>query len=394
MHTPLRTEPAVDVVVATSLAALDEHADAWDRLALSSPERLPMLSHAWTAAFLETRGKDRPWWCLFAYRGTELVGVMPVTRTRGWTGVGLRGPTDQRHTLRTPLLAPAHAPQALRALIGKSRELDPHAWIRFHGARDCSPLLQALPALDRDMRVLRPVTARGLLVDTTGSFDDFAAALNKSFKKSLRSARNRAARDHGLTFDVVSGPEAAQPELLEHFLRVERSSWKAASGTTVACNAAEVAFYSALSRRLARRGWLEWHLALVHDVPVAVNFMVRFGASLLLPKGVYDDKYAKYGLGNLLFWEAVSRSYADDTCEELNVLTDIPWMHVWHMQDARYHDIIVGSRGPVSTVCSLLEAWEPRRRAADYLRNHPELEERVRRATRRFGGKGRARLEA
>lgn len=394
MNRPLRTEPAVDVVVATSMGALDEHADDWDRLALSSPERLPMLSHAWTAAFLESRSKDRPWRCLFAYQGSDLVGVMPVVRSRGWTGVGLRGPTDQRRTLRTPLLAPAHAPHALRALLDKCRELDPHAWTRFHGVRDSSPLLQALPALEQDMRVLRPITDRGLLVDTTGSFDEYQGTLRKCFKKSLRSARNRAARDHGVTFEVVSGSEAGRPELFEHFLRVERSSWKAASGTTIAGNAEDVAFYSSLSRRLARRGWLEWHRALVHDVPVAVDFMVRFGSSLLLPKGVYDDRYAKYGLGNLLFWEALSRSFPDETIEELNVLTDIPWMHVWHMRHASYHDVIVSPRRPVTTVSSLLEASEPRRRAADYIRRHPRLEQRVEKSLARFGRQAREQGEA
>ena len=47
-----------DVHVATSLDQLGEHAEAWDRLAMASADRLPMLSHAWVSSFLEHRTID------------------------------------------------------------------------------------------------------------------------------------------------------------------------------------------------------------------------------------------------------------------------------------------------------------------------------------------------
>ena len=65
--------------MATSLDSLGEHAEAWDRLAMASSERLPMLSHAWVSSFLEHRNLGgAPWQCFFAYQDAELVGVLPL----------------------------------------------------------------------------------------------------------------------------------------------------------------------------------------------------------------------------------------------------------------------------------------------------------------------------
>src|SRR5262249_11818964 len=59
--------------------ALARYADAWDRLALEAPQRLPMLSHAWVSSYFEhLLEPNETWCCVFAYEGDELVGVLPV----------------------------------------------------------------------------------------------------------------------------------------------------------------------------------------------------------------------------------------------------------------------------------------------------------------------------
>jgi CelD/BcsL family acetyltransferase involved in cellulose biosynthesis len=340
-----------------------------------------MLSHAWVASFLETSvPAGAPWRCLFAYRGEELVGVLPVLRSRRFGFSHLTGPvgvhTDRAH----PLLAPSGAAETLRALTSALTRLEPGLWMRFHGIRDTSPVVEALPALEPRMHLLRPSDEQGSFVDTSGSFEEFQSRLSSSFRRSLRSARRKAEQEHVVDFEVVSGPDAADDQLLAEFFRVEAAGWKGKAGSAIVCHPDRVAFYTVLARRLARRGWLEWNLARFDGTVIAAHFGVRFGASLVLPKGGYDESFSRFAPGNLLFWDVFARSFENGT-EEVNFLTDMPWMQIWKMRASTYHNVILSPRRhPVATLASTLVAAEPRRHARELVEQHPWLRDGVHRS--------------
>ena len=382
---PSLASPVADrgirIEVATSLCELDQHASAWDRLALSSPERIPMLAHAWVASFLETRSRGRPWICLFAYRGDRLVGVLPLLRTRRRVPAGLLAPADSDSPFAHPLLDPAHARTALRALADAKAQLAPHLWMRFYKVRESSPILPALTVLEQDMRIIRPVTAQAhqcLRLDTTGPFTDYYGSLNRTFRKSRRHARNRAQADYGLEFEYVSGAEAARPHLLETFLRIEASGWKGRGGTAIACDPELVAFYRSLCRRLARRGWLEWHLAKFGGTVVAADLAIRFGRTLVSWRIGYDENFSRYSPGSLLDKEVLVRAFADEGIDELNCLSNPPWMHVWHMSRATYTDLIISPRHHAATLSGALEAAALPKRLAEVAKDPPRICRHVR----------------
>jgi CelD/BcsL family acetyltransferase involved in cellulose biosynthesis len=374
----LRNAGAVTVQVATSVEALEPHAAAWDRLAVTGLERMPMLSHAWVASYLEHGNPDRaPWRCLLAYRGADLVGVMTLLRTRGQLRDRLLAPEDDHTIVGHPLLALDGADEALAALVEAALDLEPRLWMRFYGIRATSPVLAVAPVLHENARVLPTPGYLGCSVDTAGAYEEFQSRLSSSFRRSLRSARKKLERDHRLTFDFVSGPEAAAPELMADFLRVEASGWKGAAGSAIACDTERTAFYAALARRLSARGWLEWNLARVDGRLVAAHFGLRFGRAVVLPKGGYDEAFAAFAPGNLLFWELFARAFADADVDEVNFLTDKPWMRLWKMRAESYTGLVVTPRGPLATFSGLVAASEPRRRVSDYAREHPELLTRV-----------------
>ena len=136
--------------MATSLDSLDEHAEAWDRLAMASSERLPMLSHAWVSSFLEHRNLGgAPWQCFFAYQDAELVGVLPLIGAHKGVLGRLRGPADSHTEFAYPLLAADAAPSALVALVEAVSVLAPGLRMRWYRVREDSPVLTSLSALDR-----------------------------------------------------------------------------------------------------------------------------------------------------------------------------------------------------------------------------------------------------
>ena len=98
---------------------------------------------------------------------------------------------------------------------------------------------------------------------------------------------------------------------------------------------------------------------------------MRLGGAVALPKIGYDETYARYGPGNLLFRELLERSFDDPTVDEVNCLTDQPWHSNWGMPKIGYAEVMVGPRGPVATIAGLAEMWKPEARA--YARRHPRL---------------------
>src|SRR5215216_6204435 len=70
------------VEIVRDIASLESHAAAWNRLALAASQRLPMLSHAWIAAYLAHRlAPGETWCCALAYDADSLVGVLCVVVT-------------------------------------------------------------------------------------------------------------------------------------------------------------------------------------------------------------------------------------------------------------------------------------------------------------------------
>ncbi len=176
---------------------------------------------------------------------------------------------------------------------------------------------------------------------------------------------------------MISGAEAFRSDLLADFFRVEAAGWKGQAGSAIACHPQRIAFYTALARRLADRGWLEWNLARFDGRVVAAHFGVRFASSLVLPKGGFDEQFGHFAPGNLLFWEVFARAFTDAT-EEVNFLTDKPWMQIWKMHDSTYQDYVLSPRRhPVATLSGWLAASDQRARVREYVDERPRLKQQV-----------------
>jgi len=177
------------------------------------------------------------------------------------------------------------------------------------------------------------------------------------------------AREHAVAFEFVGGEEAQNPAYLTRFLRVESSGWKGEMGTAIARSPELVAFYETLTRRLAQRGWLEWQTMTLDGEAVACHLAVRLGGAVSLPKIGYDERFARFGPGNLLFKELLDRSFTDPATDEVNCLTDQPWHANWGMPQIGYGEVLVGpsrcgsrrlARTPAATLACSNSSGEPR----------------------------------
>lgn len=338
----------------SDLEELQAHAGAWDSLALRAVERSPMLSHAWVSAHLETRvPAGVSWRCFLAYRGADLVGVLPVLRAAKPFGSHLRTPSDSQTSTAHPLLAEGSAREALGGLLDAVTDAYPdQLWLRCSGVRAASPLL--CPAVHpARVRVTEPWRSQGSLIRTSGSFAAFETTLPHNFRRNLRKANSRAQREHRVAAEFIGGAEAEDQQHLRQFLSLEGSGWKGDQGTAIGASPALVQFYEVLAGRLADRGWLEWQRLTFDGELVAAHLTVRFGPALVLPKIAYDERQARLGPGSMLMREAVARAFADDAVVELNCLTDMPWHRNWTMPQDTYSDLLITPRRPLPLLASL-----------------------------------------
>jgi CelD/BcsL family acetyltransferase involved in cellulose biosynthesis len=322
---------------------LARHADAWDRLALTASEQLPMLSYTWVAAYLEhCLDAHLTWRCLFAYDGHELIGVLPVINRRRVFGARFDTPFDAETRSGHALSAIGREPEVLTAFLDYLAVLEPrYNWIWFHGIRNASRTFHAARAINARTVTVGAAAGRASVIPTRGSLAVYEKGLNTNFRRNLRKAHNRSTRDHEAKFRTFAAPDAASPHLLQQFLDLEAAGWKGAAGTAIKCEPHLLAFYSTLARGLSDRGWLEWHFLEFDGEPAAGIYAVRFGRSLVLPKVAYNEKYARLGPGNLLLYHVIARSYADDGIDEINCLTDMPWHDSWQVEKDEYSDMLI-----------------------------------------------------
>jgi CelD/BcsL family acetyltransferase involved in cellulose biosynthesis len=352
------------VEIVRDIGSLECHAVAWNRLALAAPQRLPMLAHAWVAAYLEHRlDQGETWCCALAYAEDTLVGVLCVVvtphRLFGHTHPRLRAPYDSHTRSGDALLAKGREVEILQALLAALRRAIPgYLGLELRGVREGSRTLVALECgLPRSV-IVRADDRYGLFVRTSGTYEDFQARLSPGFRKNLRSTHKRLAKLPGVEIESLTGDRTTEADLAR-FTAIEASGWKGHAGTALALSQPLVAFYSTLLRNLAEQGWLVWCFLDADGRTIAGNLMVRFGSSLIGLKTAYDESFARFSPGKIIFEHTAQRAFADCDIDEINCLSDASWQHQWHAERSNYFHLWLYPRQPLALVFGVLptRAW-------------------------------------
>ncbi len=280
----------MEIQMLNNLQALEDHAAAWDELVQHTPHTLPMQSHAWLSCYFQhCLRPGETWFCLLAFQGKRLLGVLPLISShrsglRVLTGLGkrLRLPDDEQTTISVDVvLAVGHEREVLKCLAEHLQKLD-GGWQELDMPRvpEHSSSLAALPVLRSQLYDLCEPRSVGSYLITDGDFSAYRAKLNSKFRGNLRNATNRLARLDNVEYEFLSEADAT-PQHVESFFEVEAASWKGDAGSAIIADANHRAFYQALTEALWRRGWLEWHFLKAEGRTIAAQLAIRCGATLL-----------------------------------------------------------------------------------------------------------------
>jgi CelD/BcsL family acetyltransferase involved in cellulose biosynthesis len=369
-----RKAAAIRVLAVDNLAELAKFELQWNDLVSRCASATPMSSFPWICSYF--RHFARPptsWVCLMAVQDEQLVGVLPLVRhprSRWSFGQSLRLPNNPHAISVDALLAPEVAPEVMQALLAAARVRPgrPTA-LAFQRIREDSPTL-SLPAPGL-FRSSQPA-GQGAFLPVPAEFAEYRRSLSRNFRNNLNKAANKLRGLQNARMSILSGSDA-DPDLLSRFAAVEAASWKGRSETAIQCSPMLLDFYADVVGHLNRAGWLEWHFLEADGHDLAANLCIRLRRSLFVWKLGYDAAFSNCSPGSLLLEHVLRQLTAEQTIDEIDLMTDQPWYRNWRMAWRSYSDHTVYWKGTVlGTTAYCAE------RLRDRLRQHP-LRHRIKR---------------
>jgi CelD/BcsL family acetyltransferase involved in cellulose biosynthesis len=227
-------------------------------------------------------------------RGGELVAVAALEAQ----GPALRSATNW-HTPAYDLVA--EGADDARALADAVLRLRPRRLdLRFVDADGLAAPAFGAAAAAADYRILTRPLEESPYIPVTGDWDAYAKTLRKKMLQDLARQRRRLEEDVGpLSVTVETGGTGLE-EAMEKGFRLEAAGWKGRGGTAIVSRPETHAFYTAVARWAAERGWLRLAFLSVGDRPIAFEFGLEENGAVYNLKPGYDESYARYGPGGVL----------------------------------------------------------------------------------------------
>jgi hypothetical protein len=347
-------QDSMQVVVATSLEALEDHVPAWDQLASRALEPNAFYNPWIVLPAVRTFGVGKDLLFVFVYRtkptqrkeAPELCGFFPLERKRSYKGLPVSNLSLWKYGCCfqcTPLVHMEYARPCLDALF---------QWLA-DDSRSC-PLMEFLHIAGEGplhQHLVDQFYKRGTLTCTDISFTrpflycdkDAESYLQQSVSANKRRDLKRKERrlmEQGTLEYVVLKPGDDLEPWIEDFLRLEASGWKGRAGTALVNKELDLPFFKEAARNGFARGQLNMLALNLNGRPIAIrcNFLSKPGAFFFKPG--YDETFAAFSPGVLLEIETIRQLHADpaiawmDSCTDPdNSLLNSLWLHRKIMQN-------------------------------------------------------------
>ncbi len=137
---------------------------------------------------------------------------------------------------------------------------------------------------------------------------DLSGHISKSRLKNLKRRRKNLSKAGPVTISEFCH-EDSSGEWFDDFMRVENLSWKKRSGTSIAENPDDIAFYKALIKDAVPKNGLSMLKLEVGGVAIAYTLDLKADEHVYCVKTAYDEHYSQYSPGVILEHETLKKYY-------------------------------------------------------------------------------------
>ncbi len=159
------------------------------------------------------------------------------------------------------------------------------------------------------------------------TYEDYKKKLSKKFRSNLNRARKNLQKEGGLEYCTYSSVEELK-SVYPEFLELESSGWKGEQGTAVKLTDYRT-FFQNLIHSFGEMRRCEIHMLRLNGKGIAGQFLLRNEDSLFRLKIAYDEYYAKFAPGNVLFEETLQRCDQRPEISFFNLVSGAAWHGKW-----------------------------------------------------------------
>ncbi len=233
--------------------------------------------------------------------------------------------------------------------------------MRFDLVPEGGHLFEAARALAGVTDRIRLVPAQtSPVVNLSGGVEAYLSGLSKKQRQNIRTGRNRMSKDGEFASVHLRGSSVTEAELLG-CLEVEARGWKGREKSAIVCSKELTKFYVQVAKAAADEDQVQLSQLRFNGTVVAFNLLVDVAETSYLLKVGYDEDYARYSPGVVLFDEVIAESARRNNCDRIDMLDPVSsWKERWANATNRRYTLVYYPAGTVSSAVRLLETWGER----------------------------------
>ena len=181
--------------------------------------------------------------------------------------------------------------------------------VRLGQAPVGTPFAQAFLTLGRASGVIQTRPTEGSpYLELAPVWQDALSQMSSRRRSDFRRMRRRAEEAGEVAFQFHAPRPEQAGDLLEQAIAVEARGWKSRSGSAIADNPAQEAFFRAYAPLAAAAGILRINLMTIGGEVAAMQLAVESDGRYWLLKIGYDESFARSSPGQLLMLESIQRA--------------------------------------------------------------------------------------
>jgi len=307
--------------VHTGVRLFEELSAPWRELASDAPSATPFQTFEWHQTWWKHYGGFREPQVVAVYDGSELVGLMPLMRTRGpWRTLrpmGI-GPSDYLHPVARLGYEEAVA-GAVSEAIQSAKNVD---LVDLHQVRETRVFAGAFPGKRIDQ-------ATCLVLDLPKTYEAYLETLSKSLRYDVRKLdkslfKTGRAQIEPVPFERIS--EGMDILFEQHKLR-----WRK-RGLPGAFLGKSINFHKEWAVKASQNGWLWLSVLRLDDSPIGAIYAMAKGNTTYYYQAGFDPEKGSVSPGTLLVAYTIRRAIESGMLHFDFMRGDEPYKRRWKPQ--------------------------------------------------------------
>jgi CelD/BcsL family acetyltransferase involved in cellulose biosynthesis len=350
-------------ILAGGAEVIDEMSDEWTALCDEGASIEPFLRPEWFTSFVKNFEKEI--FLLTVRRGEKLRAVLPLVKKSG----NLHGVPVKKlqavfnlQTQRFDLIHGANETEREEIVKAVWKEIKKQSqWhvLEMRLVKKDSWLNDLLAVAEREnyrtgiwQMDSAPFIEFPLGDDKEKLAEDYFRGKKKHLKQELNRRLRRIKELGEVEFVVTRGYQA---ELMEKYFELEAKGWKGRGGTAVTCDPNVVKLHDDFARSVAEKNALFIYELKLNEQTIAMQICIMHDRQTFQWKISYDEEYARFSPGNLLFREVFTDCMKNGSVELDMLSPATPNKKFWASGEREHAAFYVFQRGIIG---SLLWKWK------------------------------------